>query len=442
MGIKGERGPPGDSGGVNIRLEKGQKGEPGFPGENGFRGERGEKGNTGFRGNPGFPGKNGVPGLPGDHGEKGSPGIQGQPGRPGFKGDPGYPGIPGFPGNAKVLKIVPCNSSKEIWNRKISFTIGQPGNPGPPGETIFVRGDPGDSGIRGAPGNPGQRGQQGARGLPGNQGRGGPNGTICDVFNSMCTYTQPYATEPCPPGQTGIPGPPGPHIRSASGFLLVLHSQSDREPLCPQGMPKLWTGYSLLYLEGQEKAHNQDLGLAGSCLPVFNTMPFAYCNINQVCYYASRNDKSYWLSSAAPLPMMPLSEEEIQPYISRCAVCEAPAQAVAVHSQDQSIPPCPMNWRSLWIGYSFLMHTGSGDQGGGQSLMSPGSCLEDFRSAPFIECQGQRGTCQFFANEYSFWLTTVMPELQFASAPLSGTLKEGQEQRKKISRCQVCLKHG
>lgn len=84
-------------------------------------------------------------------------------------------------------------------------------------------------------------------------------------------------------------------------------------------------------------------------------MPFAYCNINQVCYYASRNDKSYWLSSAAPLPMMPLSEEEIQPYISRCAVCEAPAQAVAVHSQDQSIPPCPMNWRSLWIGYSFLM---------------------------------------------------------------------------------------
>ncbi|NXU13301.1 CO4A4 protein, partial [Pardalotus punctatus] len=183
-------------------------------------------------------------------------------------------------------------------------------------------------------------------------------------------------------------------------------------------------------------------GLAGSCLPVFNTMPFAYCNINQVCYYASRNDKSYWLSSAAPLPMLPLSEEEIRPYISRCAVCEAPAQAVAVHSQDQSIPPCPPNWRSLWIGYSFLMHTGSGDQGGGQSLMSPGSCLEDFRSAPFIECQGQRGTCQFFANEYSFWLTTVMPELQFASAPMSGTLREGQEQRKRISRCQVCLKHG
>ncbi len=40
---------------------------------------------------------------------------------------------------------------------------------------------------------------------------------------------------------------------------------------------------------------------------------------------------------------------------SRCSVCEAPSQAVAVHSQDQTIPTCPPGWRSLWIGYSFLM---------------------------------------------------------------------------------------
>lgn len=96
-------------------------------------------------------------------------------------------------------------------------------------------------------------------------------------------------------------------------------------------------------------------GLAGSCLPVFSTLPFAYCNIHQVCHYGRRNDRSYWLASAAPLPMSPLSEEEIRPYISRCAVCEAPAPVVALHSQDQSIPPCPQTWRSLWIGYSFLM---------------------------------------------------------------------------------------
>lgn len=204
-------------------------------------------------------------------------------------------------------------------------------------------------------------------------------------------------------------------------------------------MARLWVGYSLLFLEGQEKAHNQDLGLAGSCLPVFSTLPFAYCNIHQVCHYARRNDKSYWLASAAPRRARPLSEEEIQPYISRCAVCEAPAQAVAVHSQDQTVPPCPGAWTSLWIGYSFLMHTGAGAQGGGQPLTSPGSCLEHFRTAPFIECQGRQGTCHFFANEYSFWLSAVSAEGQF-SAPSPGTLKAGQAQRQKVSRCQVCLR--
>lgn len=44
------------------------------------------------------------------------------------------------------------------------------------------------------------------------------------------------------------------------GYLLVKHSQSEEKPMCPVGMSKLWDGYSLLYFEGQEKAHNQDLG--------------------------------------------------------------------------------------------------------------------------------------------------------------------------------------
>lgn len=96
-------------------------------------------------------------------------------------------------------------------------------------------------------------------------------------------------------------------------------------------------------------------GLAGSCLPRFSTMPFLYCNPGDICYYASRNDKSYWLSTTAPLPMMPVEEGDIRPYISRCSVCEAPSVAIAVHSQDITIPQCPVGWRSLWIGYSFVM---------------------------------------------------------------------------------------
>ncbi|KAG5833285.1 hypothetical protein ANANG_G00274300 [Anguilla anguilla] len=270
-------------------------------------------------------------------------------------------------------------------------------------------------GIGGTPGVPGYRGEGGQRGHQGLEGLEGN------------------------PGRPGTPGIPGMAGRSVSvGYLLVKHSQSEQTPMCPVGMSKLWDGYSLLYLEGQEKAHNQDLGLAGSCLPRFNTMPFIYCNPGDLCYYASRNDKSYWLSTTAPIPMMPVVEDEIQPYISRCSVCEAPSVAIAVHSQDVTIPQCPAGWRSLWIGYSFLMHTAAGDEGGGQSLVSPGSCLEDFRTTPFIECNGAKGTCHYFANEHSFWLTSI--DQSFQSSPEMETLKAGQL-LSRISRCQVCMKN-
>lgn len=53
-----------------------------------------------------------------------------------------------------------------------------------------------------------------------------------------------------------------------------------------------------------------------------------------------------------------------------------------------------------------FQHTSAGAEGSGQALASPGSCLEEFRSAPFIECHG-RGTCNYYANSYSFWLATV-----------------------------------
>ena len=53
--------------------------------------------------------------------------------------------------------------------------------------------------------------------------------------------------------------------------------------------------------------------------------------------------------------MMPVSEGDIQPFISRCVVCDAPANVIAIHSQTLVIPDCPTGWSSLWIGYSFAM---------------------------------------------------------------------------------------
>lgn len=83
-------------------------------------------------------------------------------------------------------------------------------------------------------------------------------------------------------------------------------------------------------------------------------------------------------------------------------------------------------------------HTAAGNEGGGQSLSSPGSCLEDFRTTPFIECNGARGTCHYFANKHSFWLTSV--DKSFHSEPAAETLKAGQL-LSRISRCQVCMKN-
>jgi len=79
------------------------------------------------------------------------------------------------------------------------------------------------------------------------------------------------------------------------------------------------------------------VGSPGSCLRMFNTMPFMFCNINDRCTTASRNDYSYWLSTPEPMtPMMnPVTGSQLREYISRCSVCEAPTQVTS--SQHSSI---------------------------------------------------------------------------------------------------------
>ena len=53
--------------------------------------------------------------------------------------------------------------------------------------------------------------------------------------------------------------------------------------------------------------------------------------------------------------MMPVDNDAVEPHISRCSVCETPGPVMAVHSQDQTLPSCPAEWRGLWNGYSFIM---------------------------------------------------------------------------------------
>lgn len=279
---------------------------------------------------------------------------------------------------------------------------GIPGLPGSKGEhgRSGLDGIPGTDGYIGTPGSPGREGQPGSRGPPGNPG---PPGTAVDT-----------------PGHTSV-------------YFYVKHSQSDDVPECADGHVTLWKGYSLLHTEDDGRAHVQDLGQAGSCLQKFSPMPFMFCNINGVCNHNQRTATSYWLATDRDHPMMPLEgHDSITPYISRCSVCQSLAPVLAVHSQGVSLPQCPRGWRELWQGYSFVMHA-VGAMGGGQQLQSPGSCLQEFRATPYIECNGQM-ECHFFADKYSFWLVDIA-----GYRDDSGGTYKPHEILYHVGRCLVCI---
>ena len=44
------------------------------------------------------------------------------------------------------------------------------------------------------------------------------------------------------------------------GFLVTRHSQSVEVPQCQEGTRPIYEGYSLLYVQGNERSHGQDLG--------------------------------------------------------------------------------------------------------------------------------------------------------------------------------------
>ena len=79
-----------------------------------------------------------------------------------------------------------------------------------------------------------------------------------------------------PPGPDGLQGPPGPPGTSsiAHGFLITRHSQTTDAPQCPQGTIQVYEGFSILYLQGNKRAHGQDLGEIINIL--FLTMHFYF----------------------------------------------------------------------------------------------------------------------------------------------------------------------
>lgn len=125
---------------------------------------------------------------------------------------------------------------------------------GPPGP----QGPVGEKGLQGNPGFPGLEGPKGATGYPGEHGPPGKPGSPGPIGPSGLPGLQG------PVGPVGLRGEPGASCEATSdyltGILLVKHSQSSQVPVCEPGHIQLWDGYSLLYTDGDERAHSQDLG--------------------------------------------------------------------------------------------------------------------------------------------------------------------------------------
>ncbi|CAB1348416.1 unnamed protein product [Coregonus sp. 'balchen'] len=92
------------------------------------------------------------------------------------------------------------------------------------------------------------------------------------------------------PGPSGDAGSPGLTTTFNSGFLFVMHSQSDTLPSCPADTTQLWT-VCCTWRAKRKPTHWTSVRQAGSCMRLFSTMPYSYCNMG-MCDYASRNDKS------------------------------------------------------------------------------------------------------------------------------------------------------
>lgn len=132
------------------------------------------------------------------------------------------------------------------WNCK--YFLGSPGPSGPQGGK-GLPGPPGFSGADGIKGAQGFIGSPGPAGLPGLPGPVGAPGLLGLQG---------------PVGAPGLIGEPGAPCETTpdylTGILLVKHSQSQSVPICEPGHIRLWEGYSLLYTDGDERAHSQDLG--------------------------------------------------------------------------------------------------------------------------------------------------------------------------------------
>lgn len=189
----------------------------------------------------------------------------------------------------------------------------------------------------------------------------------------------------CPVGPAGPPGPPGEkgeciyqpiescptptpsdfseHVSSNQIFVInpgtniaALHSQTTEIPKCQIGQRTLWDGYSLLRTDSNSQSTKFDLASPSSCMQQFTAGLTTACGIDGQCMEAQRNDRSYWLLANQSITQEAIPEADASIFVSRCVVCDnMPSTVLAIHSQSDTIPKCPIGYTELRNGYSYLM---------------------------------------------------------------------------------------
>ncbi|XP_063691823.1 collagen alpha-2(IV) chain-like [Bolinopsis microptera] len=207
------------------------------------------------------------------------------------------------------------------------------------------------------------------------------------------------------------------------GKIFAMHLQSNETPVCPVGTFKLWVGYSLV--KAFDGSGYIDLSDPGSCMRKFDPVPHVLCR-GRKCRLRGNNWKSTWLWNRNP------HNRNGEIMASRCSVCESAKTLLVVHSQNETVPDCPMGYTSqhFWSGFSFI----SAGQSGKVSLSSIGSCLPYFESSPFIECNGHN-ECRV-VQASNVWLRVAHKE--GGKNTHSRDTISAKEAWRKISRCRIC----
>ena len=211
-------------------------------------------------------------------------------------------------------------------------------------------------------------------------------------------------------------------------YMYAFHSQTTAYPSCPTGFTELWRGYSSM--SGHDGYVQADLSETASCLERLIPMAWTECSLG-ACDHKSGHDFTIWLSALSNTSnVRSITYSSLSTRVSRCRACEGNKPIIARHSMTTSNPNCPTGWTSLWTGYSYA---GGGANRGPvyhNHLSGPSSCLKNFRSMPYIECNNNNCGYQTGSDRSTYLATTTANGRHSGQTNILNL----------ISRCRVCMK--